>query len=115
MSSALKSKTAQLVTAFEQRLGRDRSDLLTSADLASQGQYNAGFEMVRFIAHRIVGSARLFGCDALSAPAGRIERLVASGADTEDIIKAVNDLVDLIERTLDDGIPDPDWTLPRES
>ncbi|MBN9669772.1 Hpt domain-containing protein [Roseibium aggregatum] len=109
MSNTLQAKSAQLVAAFEKRLDHDKSELLTSAEFASQGYEDSGFEIVRYIAHRIVGSARLFGCQDLTEPAKRVELLIEEGADIGAIMQAVNALVDIIDRTLADGIPHPDW------
>lgn len=109
MSEVLKAKSVQLVAAFEKRLDRDKSELLTSAEFASKGYEASGFEIVRYIAHRIVGSARLFGCQDLTEPAKRVELLIEDGAEISDVMRAVNELVDIIDRTLASGIPHPDW------
>jgi len=109
MSDALQTKSVQLVEAFEKRLHHDKSELLTSAAFASKDHEDSGFEIVRYIAHRIVGSARLFGCQELTEPAKRVEILIEEGAEIGAIMQAVNNLVDIIDRTLADGIPHPDW------
>ncbi len=114
MPNALESKAAQLVAAFEQRLDQDKRDLITNAMFGMDGFSEHGFEPIRFIAHRIVGSARLFGCDALSEPAKKLEVLVEQGADVGCIIQAVNELIEHIDNTLADGVPFPAWVTSSE-
>lgn len=106
--NTLQQKSVQLVAAFEKRLGHDKSELLTSTEVACSSRAS-DFELVRYIAHRIVGSARLFGCHELTIPARNVERLVEHDADPGLIIAAVNELADLIDQTLIEGIPNPEW------
>lgn len=110
MSVPTQAKIAQLVSSFERRLDQDRRNLLASRVTDSKGVDRKGFAAVRFIAHRIVGSARIFGCDELVEPARDVERLVEDGASPDTIIQATNVLARLIEETLSKGLPEPDWT-----
>lgn len=109
MTKTLQEKSVRLVAAFEKRLGNDKSELLTSSTDAAHGGRSVDFEVVRYIAHRIVGSARLFGCHELTIPARNVERLVEYGADASLIIEAVNELADLIDEALTGGLPAPEW------
>jgi|GEM_PF-2820568 len=109
MTIAVKAKAAKLVAAFEQRLDKDKCELVSCLATVRNGNVPAGFEIVRYIAHRLVGSARLFGCDDLGSPARNVESLVESGADVSLIIQAVNELVERIDRSLADGLQQPDW------
>jgi len=113
MTMAMRAKSEQLVAAFEKRLGNDRAELIANRAAACGSADRSGFEVVRFIAHRIVGSARLFGCDDLAGPAGRVEELVDAGADAGAIVQAVNDLAERIETTLANGLTVPDWSRPQ--
>jgi HPt (histidine-containing phosphotransfer) domain-containing protein len=110
MTKEMRARSRKLVAAFERRLGDDRAELIASRDTACDA---SGVECVRFIAHRIVGSARLFGCDDLEEPAGKVEELVDAGADPGAIVQAVNHLAERIEEALSDGLPLPDWSNPR--
>jgi len=104
------ANVARLVSSFERRLEQDRRNLLASRITDSHGVDRTGFAAVRFIAHRIVGSACIFGCDELAEPAREVERLVEDGAAPDLIIRSVNELALEIERTLTKGLPNPDWT-----
>ncbi|TYC63569.1 hypothetical protein FMN50_04360 [Rhodobacterales bacterium] len=108
MPHRLHKETPQLVAAFEKRLGNDKIELLSTADCLYASGSKVDFEVVRYIAHRIVGSARLFGCEDLTKPALDVQRLVENGADTDVVIQAVKKLADLIDRKLVEGIPGPD-------
>ncbi|WP_417712553.1 Hpt domain-containing protein [Roseibium aggregatum] len=115
MPNALELRATQLAAAFEQRLDRDKKELITNSNLAADESTETGFESLRFIAHRIVGSARLFGCDELSVPAKELEVLVEEGAHISSIIRAVNDLVGQIDRALAEGISTPEWAKTRDA
>ncbi|POF29621.1 hypothetical protein [Roseibium marinum] len=112
MTDALKTKTAQLVAAYERRLDKDKSELVSSLAAVRNGNATNGFEIVRYIAHRLVGSAHLFGCDDLDLPARTVEKMVDCGADTSLIIQAVNKLVEQIDQSLLAGLEQPDWLDP---
>lgn len=115
MSNAFEAKAAQLVAAFEQRLNQDKRELITNANIARGDFVDTGLEPLRFIAHRIVGSARLFNCEQLSLPAKKVEDLVEQGADISLVIEAVNNLIDQIDGTLTDGVPMPDWIKSQDT
>ncbi|PVB59324.1 Hpt domain-containing protein [Labrenzia sp. 011] len=110
MTDALKVRTARLVAAYELRLDKDKSELISSLAAVRDGNTAGGFEIVRYIAHRLVGSARLFGCEDLDTPARTVEQMVDSGVEPSLIIQAVNELVERIDRTLLIGLQQPDWS-----
>ncbi|MEO9529503.1 Hpt domain-containing protein [Roseibium sp.] len=109
MTEAVQARAAQLFTAFEKRLDHDRAELIANGDTAAGRAGGPDFDAVRFIAHRIVGSARMFGCEDLAEPAGKVEGLVDAGADVSAIVQAVNELAERIELTLSKGLGSPDW------
>ncbi|WP_299817540.1 Hpt domain-containing protein [uncultured Roseibium sp.] len=113
MTDALKARSAQLVAAFEQRLDNDKSKLISSLAAVRDGSSTNGFEVVRYIAHRLVGSAHLFGCDDLDLPARTVEKMVDCGADASLVIQAVNELVERIDRSLLVGLQQPEWLNAR--
>ncbi|WP_269585279.1 Hpt domain-containing protein [Roseibium sp. Sym1] len=109
MAKSSQMKVAQLVSAYEHRLDQDRRELLASGDAGNEGADPSKFAVVRFIAHRIAGSARVFGCEELADPARNVERLVDEGAASDVIVGAVNELTRRIDETLASGLPEPDW------
>ncbi|KZM49021.1 Hpt domain-containing protein [Labrenzia sp. OB1] len=114
MNRALESRAMQIVSAFEQRLDNDKGELASSISSIHDTRRNpADFDNVRYIAHRINGGAGLFGCDDLAEPAKEIEKLVDVGADTDQVVNAVQELIDRIERLLAEGIRQPDWITSR--
>lgn len=110
MAVPSQTKITQLISSFERRLDQDRRALLASRSTDTLVADQSGFAAVRFIAHRIVGSSRIFGCEELMEPARTVERLVDGGAAPEAIVQAVNVLALEIEQTLTKGLPEPDWT-----
>lgn len=103
----LAGQLERLGPAFRQRLGRDREQLvaLLSAVEAADAASPAAIRELEICAHKLHGTAAMFGHERLGSAAGELEaaahRAMAEGTPVADAARGMRPLLDALEREID--------------
>ncbi|WP_417691510.1 Hpt domain-containing protein [Roseibium sp.] len=107
MSHLLEDRQKAMFSAYSKRLQGELVTLqLHLGQLGAGGDDDGLREAIRHIAHRLAGSARLFGFNSLTEPAQTVEILVGSQADYLIFKNSVELLANSVERAVAQGPAD---------